>query len=142
MALKNSEPGGRSVNPADQDVKSVPFFHYKENIGYELDKLKTLMYLQAVKEPGYFYIGAVNSLYGKDPVLWQYYHVALFFPWFDRNGDFHLEVLETGDASSLENLKARYPMSFVHLSKVKAFGDFVSPKASEEEELMMQSDAE
>jgi len=127
-ALKNSEPGSHSDNPRDQDVKSVPFFLYKENIGYELEKLKTLMYLLAVQEPGYFYIGAINSLYGEDPVLWQYYHVALFFPWFDEHGDFHLDVLETGDSSSLKNLKSRYPGSFVHLSRVKAAGDFISPR--------------
>jgi hypothetical protein len=125
--LRESEPGSPEAGLLDMDLRNVPFFEYKENIGYELEKLKSLLYLQAVKEPGYFYLGAVNSLYGKDPVLWQYYHIALFFPWFDENGDFQLEVLETGDISSLDNLKYRYPQSFVHLSKVKASKGFVSP---------------
>ncbi|MDA3956479.1 hypothetical protein [Oceanispirochaeta sp.] len=127
VLLRKSEPGGQDSSPGDMDVRNVPFFHYKENIGYELDKLQTLLYLQAVKEPGYFYLGAVNSLYGEDPALWQYYHVAVFYPWFDSHGDFHLDVQETGAASSLENLKYRYPLSFIHLSKVGASKDFVSP---------------
>ncbi len=139
LALRNSEPGVRTENPRELDVKSVPFFMYRENIGYELDNLKTLMYLQAVKEPGYFYLGAINSLYGEKPVLWQYFHVALFFPWFDENGDFHLDVLETGDSSSLENLKYRYPGSFVHLSKVKAAGEFISPRLSDLDEIHTES---
>ncbi len=126
IALRLSEPGGRVEKDTDLDVRTVPFFDYRENVGYELDYVKTLLYLQAVKEPGMFYLGAVNSPFGEDPVLWQYHHIALFFPWFDSNGDFHLDVLETGSSSSEANLNARYPRGFVHLSKVKA-GGYVTP---------------
>lgn len=129
-ALRAAEPGGRIVKPSDTDVRDVPFYTYRENLGYELDKLKTLLYLLAVHDPGAVYLGAVNSPFGEDPVLWQYHHVALFFPWFDRNGDFHLEVMETGERSSLENLKFRYPDSFVHLSRVRVPSLFVSPRES------------
>ncbi|MDC7239010.1 MAG: hypothetical protein PQJ50_01490, partial [Spirochaetales bacterium] len=132
VALRLSEPGGRVERDTDQDVRTVPFFTYKENVGYELESVKSLMYLQAVKEPGYFYLGAVNSPFGRNPVLWQYHHVALFFPWFDSNGDFHLDVLETGTSSSVENLNARYPKGFVHLSKVKA-GSYIPPWQPSEE---------
>lgn len=125
-ALRLSEPGAAVESPLDMDVRTVPFFQYKDHVGYELDKLRTLLYLQAVREPGYFYIGTVNSLYGSDPALWQYHHVALFFPWFDKNGDFQLEVLETGSTSSVANLVYRYPQSFIHLSKVKA-SSYTSP---------------
>ena len=109
------------------DITDVPFFEYRENIGYELENLKTVLYLLAVENPGAFYLGAVNSPFGKDPVLWQYHHVALFFPWFDKNGDFQLSVMETGAVSSVENLEARYPGSFVHLVKAAAGEGFVSP---------------
>ncbi len=124
--LRKAEPGGHVERSEDLDITAVPFFEYKENVGYELEKVKTLLYLQAVKEPGYIYLGAINAPYGRDPVLWQYFHVALFFPWFDKNGDFHLEVMETGSGSSVENLNYRYPGSFVHLSKVKA-ADYNTP---------------
>ncbi|MBF9017162.1 MULTISPECIES: hypothetical protein [unclassified Oceanispirochaeta] len=134
VALRLSEPGGSVDSPLDMDVKTVPFFDYKDNVGYRLDKVKTLLYLQAVKEPGSFYLGTINSLYGEDPALWQYHHVALFFPWFDENGDFHLEVLETGTVSSVENLKYRYPQSYLHLSKAKA-SDYISPWPSGSERI-------
>lgn len=129
VALRLSEPGGSVDSPLDMDVRTVPFFQYKDHVGYELDKVKTLLYLQAVKEPGSFYLGTVNSLFGEKPTLWQYHHVALFFPWFDNNGDFHLDVMETGTTSSVENLISRYPQSFVHLSRVKAAG-YLSPRPS------------
>jgi hypothetical protein len=130
-ALRTAEPGGRIGKPSDTDVRDVPFYTYRENLGYELENLKTLLYLLAVHDPGAVYLGAVNSPFGKDPVLWQYHHVALFFPWFDGNGDFHLEVMETGERSSLENLKFRYPDSFVHLSRVRVPSLFVSPREPE-----------
>lgn len=150
VALRLSEPGGSVDSPLDMDVKTVPFFDYKDNVGYELDKVKTLLYLQAVKDPGSFYLGTINSLFGKDPALWQYHHVALFFPWFDENGDFHLDVLETATASSVENLKYRYPQSYLHLSKAKA-SDYISPWPSDSErithkdsvvERLLEADAE
>ena len=131
-SLRSAEPGGRVEQVSDTDVTDVPFYTYRENLGYELEKLKTLLYLLAVKDPGAVYMGAVNSPFGEDPVLWQYHHVALFFPWFDANGDFHLEVMETGERSSLENLSFRYPDSFVHLSRIKVPSRFVSPWEPEE----------
>ena len=133
-ALRSAEPGGRVESPMDTDVRDVPFYTYRENLGYELEKLKTLLYLLAVRNPGAVYMGAVNSPFGEDPVLWQFHHVALFFPWFDRNGDFQLVVMETGERSSLENLNFRYPDSFVHLSRVRVPSRFVSPWEPEREE--------
>ncbi|MDC7234365.1 MAG: hypothetical protein PQJ58_14120 [Spirochaetales bacterium] len=131
-ALRLSEPGASINSPLDMDVRTVPFFPYKEHVGYKLDQLKTLLYLQAVKSPGSIYFGAVNSLYGTDPALWQYYHIAVFFPWFDENGDFQLQVMETGSLSSLENLEARYPGTFIHLSRAGA-SDFISPGPENED---------
>ncbi len=139
-ALRLAEPGGRVEKLSDTDVTDVPFYTYRENLGYELENLKTLLYLLAVKDPGAVYLGAVNSPYGEDPVLWQFHHVALFFPWFDKNGDFHLEVMETGERSSLENLNYRYPDSFVHLSRVRGPTRFVSPWEPGDRMSMNQSD--
>ena len=127
-ALRCAEPGGRVEQPSDTDVTDVPFYTYRENLGFELDKLKTLLYLLAVKDPGAVYLGAVNSPFGEDPVLWQFHHVAVFLPWFDVHGDFHLEVMETGERSSLENLRFRYPDSFVHLNRIRVPSRFVSPR--------------
>lgn len=72
-------------------------------------------------------MAAINSLFGEDPVLWQFHHVALFFPWFSEEGDFMLSVLETGCESSLENLELRYPDSFVHLVELDRAEAFIAP---------------
>ena len=125
--LKLDETGEASTDPKNLDVDSVPFFRGRENIGYILENLQTVLYLLAVENPGSFYMGAVNSPYGDDPVLWQYHHVVLFFPWFTEEGDFQLAVLETGAESSLENLASRYPDSFVHLVRVDRAGAFKNP---------------
>ena len=105
----------------------MPFYTYRENIGYGLENIKSVLYLLAVKNPGTFYLGSINSLFGEDPVLWQYHHIALFFPWFSDKGDFQLAVLETGTVSSTENLEARYPDSFVHLVRVDKACNFKNP---------------
>lgn len=117
-------------DPTLPDVTEAPFFHYRENIGFELENLRALLYLLAIENPGAFYMGSINSLFGEDPVLWQYHHVALFFPWFNREGDFRLAVFETGVESTLENLEARYPDSFVHLVKLEGAEGFLSPSGS------------
>ena len=125
--LKQAQGAAEMPTPRGMDVCSMPFFNYKENIGYNLENLRAVLYLLAIENPGAFYMGAVNSLFGEDPVLWQYHHIVLFFPWFTSGGDFRLAVLETGRESSLENLMIRYPDSFVHLVKVEGADDFISP---------------
>ena len=119
--------GDPGENALAHDVMDVPFYTYRENIGYPLENIKSVLYLLAVKDPGAFYMGSINSLFGEDPVLWQYHHIALFFPWFSEKGDFQLSVLETGVVSSPENLEARYPDSFVHLVRVDRAYKFKNP---------------
>ncbi len=125
--LKQAQGAAEMSSPREMDVRSMPFFNYMENIGYNLENLRAVLYLLAIENPGAFYMGAVNSQFGEDPVLWQYHHIVLFFPWFTSDGDFRLAVLETGRESSLENLKRRYPDSFVHLVKVEGADDFIPP---------------
>ncbi|OQY35176.1 MAG: hypothetical protein B6241_01345 [Spirochaetaceae bacterium 4572_59] len=122
----NKERAVRISSGGDsQDVKDVPFFDYRQNIGYDLENIRAVLYLLAIENPGAFYMGAINSLFGEDPVLWQFHHVTLFFPWFTDEGDFMLSVLETGCESSLENLKLRYPDSFVHLVELDRADAFI-----------------
>ncbi len=127
VLFKEEKSADPVTDPRELDVRNVPFFTYRENIGYELENLMTVLYLLAIENPGTFYMGSVNSLYGEDPVLWQYHHIALFFPWFSEKGDFQLAVLETGAESSLDNLKIRYPDSFVHLVRVDNADTFSDP---------------
>ncbi len=127
VALKEAEPGGYRTSPQSLDVRSVPFMPYRQELGYDTKDIKLVLYLQAIKEPGFFYIGAVGTRFGREPELWQYPHVALFFPYFDGEGNFQIEVLETGTRSRLAYLEGRYPYSFIHLSKARATETYRSP---------------
>jgi len=103
----------------DFDVKDTPFFHYTENVGYSLKDLMAILYLQAVKNPGSFYLGAVNTEFGKAPVLRQYRHVAALFPWFTEDGNFHVSVLDTGMEKFPVTLEGQFPGGFIHLVRIE-----------------------
>jgi len=111
---------GLESRPNQQDLNRIPFFEYRENIGYELEDLESLLYLAAVQEPGRIYWAAVNSQFqpggGHEQVLWQYYHVFVAIPWFDERGEFHYRIYESGRKGSLEGLMNEYPDSWVHLT--------------------------
>lgn len=102
----------------DFDVKDTPFFHYRENVGYNLDELLAVLYLQAVKHPGSFYLGAINTEFGTAPVLRQYRHVAAFFPWFTKDGNFHVSVMDTGTEKFPVTLERQFPGGFIHLVRI------------------------
>jgi hypothetical protein len=103
-----------------RDLRSVPFFQYRENLGYPLGDLEPLLYLAAVDEPGRIYWATVSTPFkpeGETETLWQYVHVFVAIPWFDRDGAFKYRLFESGTETSPENLVARYGEdSWVHFS--------------------------
>jgi len=111
----------------DFDVNETSFFTYVENVGYSIDDLSAVLYLQAIENPGAIYFGAVNSEFGTDPVLRQYTHVAVFFPWFTEDGDFHISILDTGTEKHAINLESQFPGSFIQLIQVKGVEKLTLP---------------
>lgn len=109
---------GISSNLRDFDVNETPFFNYVENVGYAIEDLSAVLYLQAVKNPGAFYLGAINTEFGTAPVLRQYRHVAAFFPWFSDDGDFHISVMDTGTEKFVITLEGQFPGSFIQLVQI------------------------
>src|SRR5690554_4325612 len=57
-----------AYEPEDSDVRSVPFFEYTEDLGYEVPELWQIMYILAITEPGHWYLGSINGEFGSDPV--------------------------------------------------------------------------
>jgi hypothetical protein len=100
------------------DVRRVPYLSYVEDVGYPVEALGLAVYLLAVREPGYFYLGSVNQPFGSDPVLRQHVHVVVVFPYFDEAGRFHAIVMERNVETSLNSLARRYPGDSVHLVRV------------------------
>lgn len=111
---------GLKTEYAAMDVDRVPFYDYKEEVGYPAGELMTILYLLAVDSPGRIYWGAVSSRFrpeGEDFSLWQYYHTALFVPRITKEGNFLCDVFQSGSWTTLEIFQDDYADTWVHLSR-------------------------
>ncbi len=106
------------------DVTNIPGLVYRPNIGYSIQDLEKILYYLAQREPGHFYLGSVNKQFGTLPVLRQHTHVVVLFPYFDHEGQFHINVFERNVETSVSSLKKRYGAEFIHLVRVIASDTF------------------
>jgi hypothetical protein len=109
------------------DVRDLPYWKYRENIGFSVKDLKNVLYFLALREPNTFYFGSVNREFGTNPVLRQHIHVVVLFPYFNERGIFTVVVLERNVETSLESLFKRYKTDFIHLVGTPATETFVPP---------------
>lgn len=125
-----------SADPANGGQNYQPYPAAFEIGGYRVDGLRPILYILAIREPGSFYIAAFNRGMGDGPSLRQFFHEALFFPYFDESGEFRVAVFESSAETSLEAVIRRYPDEFVHLVRVPAQPEFdpqeLPPLAPEE----------
>lgn len=93
---------------------------YIKDTGYATRKLKSLLYVLAISEPAYCYLGAIRqpSTIIHDDMAFN--ECAIFFPYFDDNGKFGCYVFENGREMTLESFCGKYTNAFVHLERVKA----------------------
>jgi hypothetical protein len=91
---------------------------FLENAGYGVEGLQALLYTLAIDEPGKFYLGAVNNEGGQpttpdnprgQPRMRRYFHIVAFFPYFNENGVFHIDVFESAAETSFSAFRNRYP---------------------------------
>lgn len=101
------------------DVENVPYFKYKENVGYEMEELKAVLYLESIKNPGRIYLGSVNKPFGKDFKMRQHIHVVALLPYVDSTGQFHVDVIERQTKTSIKSLLSRYKGEFMHLVHIE-----------------------
>jgi hypothetical protein len=97
-------------------------------VGFPVEYLSFILYNLAYHHPGKFYLASVNREFGDDPVLRQHIHVAVLFPYFDREGQFHAVVMERNGETGVSSLKKRYPRDFIHLVGVEGDTNFHPPK--------------
>lgn len=102
-------------NPSDAYV----FKGYEKNVGYQTQYLQALFYYLAIKEPGHFYLGAVSRDTAK-PTVRRYHHVAAFFPYFDILGNFHIDVYESAEKTSIHDFIERNSDAFTALVRIRA----------------------
>lgn len=116
------------IDPESLDVRDVPYGRYIEDVGFRVSSLGPILFWLASHNPGTFYLGSVNRLFGSDPVLRQHTHVVVLFPYFDQEGRFQVSVMERNVETSLASLDERYGSDFIHLVRVSKIGEFSPPQ--------------
>ncbi len=106
------------------DIKNLRYHDHKENIGYPVENLKTVLYELAVTYPYNFYLGSLNSKSAEPPYLRQHTHVVALFPYIDKKGNFQATVYSLNEKLSLDYLKSHWKDNFIHLVKVEASARF------------------
>ena len=116
----------------DNDVRSVPWSDWTEDVGFPIDDLKLVLYYLSVTEPDYIYLASINTSYGTEPVLRQHVHTAVMFPYLDDDGRFRDVVMERNFESDSESLKGRYEGAHVHLVRVRPVFGYKLPAVNEQ----------
>ncbi|GAB4366061.1 MAG: hypothetical protein Kow009_02880 [Spirochaetales bacterium] len=115
-------------DPEAEDVRDVPFWKYREDVGYPVEEIEGILFTLSLQEPGYFYLGSINREFGTDPVLRQHVHVVVLFPYFDETGQLIVNVFERNVETGLSTLKQRFHGNFIHLVRIKADTVFDPPR--------------
>jgi len=106
---------------------------YYPNAGFSTAGLHPLLYTLAINEPGRIYLAAVNKEIAAPvtpdnprglPILRQYYHIAVLVPYFTERGVFQVTVFESGEETSFNAFKTRYPGQFINLLRIPIDGSF------------------
>jgi hypothetical protein len=128
LLLGNAARTTGNLETEDVDVRDVPFFGYVPDMGYEMTDLEPLLFLLAQIEPGHFYLGSVNDVMDEDPYLRQHFHVAVFFPYFDARGRFHVTVFERNVESPFEAFVEGNEGRMIHLVRLPLLRRFDPPR--------------
>jgi len=109
----------------DVDVNNfVDIAGYIPDTGYSIENLKSILYVQGITEPGYFYLAAIKQHSVIKPEEFVFNDCAVIFPYFDDAGRFACVIFEKGEEISFEEFLSRHADSFVHLNRVKAAEEF------------------
>lgn len=125
--------GGLDVNQnffaaENQNGNLVSSAGYLKDTGYSIRKLKSLLYVLAIREPSYFYLAAIKtpSSIKHDEMVFN--NCAAIFPYFDDAGHFDCAVFTMNSEISLSDFISTKETSYVHLERVKA-SNYFKPKS-------------
>lgn len=93
------------------DIRNLPFITFVEERGFAIEDLDLALYILAVKNPEYFYMGSVSTPFGENPTLIQHRHVTVLFPYIDEQGSFQVVVGDINELTNIDSLKNRYGYS-------------------------------
>jgi hypothetical protein len=112
-------------NPFDwaQDYGYYP--SYFKDAGYQARGIDAILYILAIREPGRFYVASVSKSSSSELMIRRFFHVAVLFPYFDKDGNFKVAVFESAAETSIEVFSSRYDdATYVHLVRIESRPDF------------------
>lgn len=102
---------------------------YILNTGYQPEYMRSILYVLAVTEPGYFYLGAIRQTDTRQsPEIKVFNDAAVIIPYIDSDGIFKIDVFFEGKKyrwNDFERFLTGAKNCFVHLTRVKASRVFV-----------------
>lgn len=111
FALTNTIP-----EPAEQQSA---FLGYQKYAGYQTTYLMPLLYYLAITEPNHFYLACINSTHTPSGHR-LYDRIAVFFPYFDSWGTFHLDIYEHGVPVPVDEFIKKNSNTYTALVRVLA----------------------
>ena len=61
---------------------------YVKDRGFPIEKIPEILKEQTKLYPNRWYLVSINGEFGENPTLIQHYHIAVFFPYFNKDGIF------------------------------------------------------
>jgi hypothetical protein len=123
--------GYPAPGPEICDVRTDEYVRYTEDVGYPMEELALVLYLDRVRNPGSLYLGSVNREYGTRPVLRQHFHLLVLVPYFSEEGGFRVDVFDRARESSLQEIRRSFAGDFVHLVRLSPGDRFEPPRPLE-----------
>ena len=109
-----------AVSKAEKTSDKVSqFLGYQQYAGYQTSYLLPLLYYLTITEADHFYLACLSTgSTGSD--LRTYDKIAVFFPYFDEWGTFHLDIYENGAFVSSEDFIKNNADRYTALVRVRA----------------------
>ena len=99
-------------------VQQPAFLGYQQYAGYQTTYLVPLLYYRAIIEPDHFYLACISTMPSATE-LRRYDRIAVFFPYFDSFGEFHLDVYENGEQIPITDFIEQNKDSYTALVRVR-----------------------
>ncbi|EPF29045.1 hypothetical protein HMPREF9195_01290 [Treponema medium ATCC 700293] len=100
-------------------VKQPAFLGYQRYAGYQTSYLLPLLYYFTIVEPDHFYLACISTV-SSATELRMYDRVAVFFPYFDSLGEFHLDIYEDGELIPVDEFIEKNKDSYTAMVRVRA----------------------
>lgn len=102
-------------------VNTVTFI---KDTGYNVNCLKSLLYVLASTEPGTIYFSALRQTDYKTPEVKVFNNCVILMPYFETNGRFNCYVFMNGTEMTLEDFINQYNNDFIYLTRVRSSEQF------------------